>query len=194
MSQYLGEAERAVARLFETARATAPTLLFFDELDALAPRRSGKDAVLDRIVAQLLTEIDGCAGRDGVVLLAATNRAASIDPALTRPGRFDTVIPLGLPDRAARASILRVHLANRPLAADLDIDRLAGASDGASGADLAALVAEAARLALVRIVETEAPADSGITMADAEAAIEWLRIAKAARSTDFISPTQGGDA
>ena len=136
LSQYFGEAERAVAELFATARATAPTLLFFDELDALAPRRTGKDPVLDRIVAQLLTEFDGLKDDAGVVVLAATNRASAIDPALTRPGRFDAVVPFPLPDEAGRSEILAIHLRGRRFAADLDLARFARATEGATGADL----------------------------------------------------------
>lgn len=185
--QHLGEAERAVARLFETARASAPTLLFFDELDALAPRRSASDPVLARVVAQLLVEIDGAAGTDGVVLLAATNRATDIDPALVRPGRFDTVIPLELPDLAARRAILSVHLGNRPLAPGFDLETLALRTDGSSGADLAALVAETARIALVRILDADLAAESGLSMDDAETALVRLRRSDAARASNFIS-------
>ena len=150
MSQYLGDAERAIAELFVKARQSAPAILFFDELDALAPRRTGKDPVLDRIVAQLLTDMDGMTRNRNVVVLAATNRADAIDPALTRPGRFDTVIAIGLPDEAARHDILRVHCRNRPMAEDVDLAAWAAKLQGYSGADLATLVTAAARNALRR--------------------------------------------
>ncbi|MEO1678554.1 MAG: AAA family ATPase [Pseudomonadota bacterium] len=150
LSKFLGEAERGLEALFRRARLTAPALLFFDELDALAPRRGRGDATMDRIVAQLLTEMDGLEDNTGIAILAATNRAAAIDPALTRPGRFDLVVSVGLPDEAARADVLAVHLRGRPLEADLDIAAIAAQTDGATPADLAALVTLAARRALAR--------------------------------------------
>lgn len=170
MSQFLGEAERAIAEIFTKARHSAPCLVFLDELDALAPRRAGKDAVLDRIVAQLLTEMDGLARNTDVIVLAATNRADAIDPALTRPGRFDIAIPIGLPDAEAREAILSVHCRARPLAGDVDLHRLAARTAGASGAALAALVTGAARAALGRVMA--APESTlEITAADFDAAL-----------------------
>jgi transitional endoplasmic reticulum ATPase len=186
LSQYFGEAERAIAALFRSARQSAPCLLFFDEFDALAPRRSGKDAVLDRVVAQLLVEIDGIGPDHGVVVLAATNRAASIDPALIRPGRFDTLIDFPLPEATARTEILSIHLRDRPLAAGLDIDDIAAATAGASGADLAALVDEAARQAMQRLLGADG-AECVITQADLTAALGLWRADQKNRTSNYIA-------
>ncbi len=186
LSQYFGEAERAVAEVFNTARASAPSILFFDELDALAPRRGGKDPVLDRLVAQLLMELDGLQANRQVLVLAATNRPAAIDPALTRPGRFDTVIDLPLPDAPARRAILAVHLEGRAGASDLDLERLAAATSGFTGADLAALVADAARLALSRIVEGGGRVKPEISGADMANALMMLQESHRRRRDDHI--------
>ncbi|MEM1428652.1 MAG: AAA family ATPase [Pseudomonadota bacterium] len=150
LSQFLGEAEREVAALFQRARTTAPALLFFDELDTLAPTRGRADAASDRIIAQLLTELDGLEPNHNIVVVAATNRPDAIDPAITRPGRFDRVIELGLPDTAARAQILSVHLRGRAVAPEVDLEAAAQATPGASPADLAAIASEAARQGFAR--------------------------------------------
>lgn len=189
LSQYFGETERAIATLFRSARQSAPCLLFFDEFDALAPRRTGKDAVLDRVVAQLLVEIDGIGPDHGVVVLAATNRTASIDPALMRPGRFDTLIPFALPDATARAAILAIHLAGRPMAQDLDLDAIAAQTGGASGADLATLADEAARQALQRLLISAdtGHADCTVTAPDLTAALTLWQAGRRDRTTDYIA-------
>lgn len=150
LSKFVGESEKRVREVFRTARAAAPCLLFFDEIDAVASTRSwgttGED-VSARVVAQLLTEMDGAEGSDGVVVLGATNRIDAIDPALLRPGRFDEVVPVGLPDEVARRSIFHVHLRNRP-AQGVDLDRLAAETDGFSGADIADACRRAAMAAM----------------------------------------------
>ena len=184
MSQYLGEAERAIAEIFAKARQSAPCLVFFDELDALAPRRSGKDAVLDRIVAQLLTEMDGMARNPGVVVLAATNRAGAVDPALTRPGRFDLVIPIPLPDLTTRAAILGVHCAALPLAGDVDLAQLSELTDGASGAALAELCRAAARAALRRSLDQGTTPD--IRATDFDFALAERARSSEAGAADYI--------
>lgn len=150
LSMWVGESERALRKLFHTARQAAPCLIFFDELDALAPPR-GSDAsqVSERLVGQLLTELDGIEELRGVLVLAATNRLDRIDPALLRPGRFELVVELPLPDEPARVAILAVHTRTMPLAPDVDLAALAAATAGASGADLAGLCRRAA-LAAVR--------------------------------------------
>ncbi|WP_043769190.1 AAA family ATPase [Roseivivax isoporae] len=186
LSRYFGEAERAIAEVFATARATAPTLLFFDEFDALAPRRGGGGEVHDRIVAQLLTEFDAVSVTRGVVVLAATNRAGAIDSALTRPGRFDLVVPVPLPDMGARAAILSVHLKDRPVAPDVNLAELAEMTGGFSGADLAGLVDMAALGALERALlsgETE----PCLTREDLVAACARIAAAEALRRQDFIN-------
>jgi transitional endoplasmic reticulum ATPase len=158
VSRWMGDAEKAVAELFAQARHAAPCILFFDEIDAVAPARGQADATMTRVVAQLLIEIDGVAQSKGVFLLGATNRPDAIDPALMRPGRFDEVIAIGAPDAAARAEILAVHAARTPLAPDVDLAALAERAEGFSGAALRALCQTAARMALRRAVRAGAEA------------------------------------
>jgi transitional endoplasmic reticulum ATPase len=153
LNQYVGESERAVRALFAKARALSPTILFFDEIDALAPRRGSEHgAVSERIVAQLLTEIDGVSSLGAVFILGATNRVDLIDQALLRPGRFDQVIELPLPDGAKRAAILAVHLKGMIADDTIDCAGLARETDQYSGADLANLVRLAGLAALRRSI------------------------------------------
>ncbi|MEZ0289721.1 MAG: AAA family ATPase, partial [Sulfolobales archaeon] len=149
LSKWVGESERAIREIFRRARMVAPVIVFFDEIDAIAPVR-GHDVsgVTDRIVNQLLTEMDGIRPLRGVVVIAATNRPDLVDPALLRPGRFDRVIYVPPPDKAARLEILKIHTRKIPLAPDVDLEKLAELTEGYSGADLEALVREAALLAL----------------------------------------------
>lgn len=153
-NMYVGESERALRDIFRKARQSAPCIVFFDELDALAPTRGGVDGqASERMVAQLLTEIDGVGGLQGVVVLAATNRVDLIDPALLRPGRFDMAVALPAPDREARLAILRVHTRRMPLAGDVDLARLADSCGDWTGADLEALCRRAAMAAVREHVE-----------------------------------------
>jgi transitional endoplasmic reticulum ATPase len=138
-----------VRETFQRARQVAPCVLFLDEMDALAPQRGGAfDAVGDRLIGQLLTELDGIEGRRGVIVVGATNRPELIDPAVLRSGRFDLVVELPLPDREARRSILTIHTKKRALAPAVSLDTLAKKTDGFSGADLEASCRRAANLAL----------------------------------------------
>lgn len=155
LNMYVGESERAVRQVFQRARSSAPCVIFFDELDALCPKRSdsGDNGVSSRVVNQLLTEMDGVEGRSAVFLMAASNRPDIIDPAVLRPGRLDKVVYVGLPSSEDRKDILRALTKNgtRPqLAADVDLAELSRRSqlEGYSGADLAALVREAGVQAL----------------------------------------------
>ncbi len=150
VSQFQGETERAIADLFARARNARPALLLIDEIDALAPRRNGAQGPNDRIVAQFLQELDGLSDNRGLTLVGATNRPRDIDPALIRQGRFDLVVEIGPPDLAARSSILKVKSRGRPLSDAIDLEDLAAKTEGFSGADLAALIDQAARHALVR--------------------------------------------
>ena len=146
LNKYVGESERAVRQLFARAAAAAPCVLFFDELDALAPRRGGEsNASSERLVNQLLTEMDGVEGRGGVYVVAATNRPDIIDPALLRPGRLDKMLYVPLPDAEGRVSVLRAIARRTPLGDDVDLAVLARSPglEGFSGADLAAIVREA---------------------------------------------------
>ncbi|HEU5344451.1 MAG TPA: CDC48 family AAA ATPase [Ktedonobacterales bacterium] len=149
LSKWVGESERGVRETFQRARQVAPCVLFLDEMDALAPQRGGAfDAVGDRLIGQLLTELDGIEGRRGVIVVGATNRPELIDPAVLRSGRFDLVVELPLPDREARRAILTIHTRKRALAANVSLDSLAKKTDGFSGADLEAACRRAANLAL----------------------------------------------
>ncbi len=150
MDKWVGESERAVRELFTRARQAAPTLVFLDEVDALAPRRgqSGDSGVADRVVAALLTELDGVQPLRDVVVLGATNRPELVDPALLRPGRLERVIYVPPPDVQARTAILTSAARNTPLAGDVDLAALAGELDGYSAADCAALIREAALTAM----------------------------------------------
>ncbi|MFC5064901.1 AAA family ATPase [Actinomycetospora atypica] len=150
LDKYVGESERAVRELFRRAADAAPALVFLDEVDALAPRRGGStdSGVADRVVAALLTELDGATPLRDVVVLGATNRPELIDPALLRPGRLERQIYVPPPDAEARAAILRATSKATPLADDVDLDALAEDLDGYSAADCAALVREAALTAM----------------------------------------------
>jgi transitional endoplasmic reticulum ATPase len=154
LSKWVGESEKAVREIFKKARAAAPCIIFLDELDSLAPLRGNNsaDPVGERVVAQLLTEMDGVAASTGVVLIGATNRPDMLDPALLRPGRFDTKIELRLPDEATRLKILGVHTASKPLAEPERLHRLAGEMEGWSGADIEVFCNRAALNALGRLI------------------------------------------
>ncbi len=150
LSKWVGESEKAIREIFRKARTYAPAVVFFDEIDSIAPIRGslGDTHVTERVVSQLLTEMDSIEKLTNVVVVAATNRPDLVDPALLRPGRLEKLIYVPPPDRQARLEILKVHTRNMPLAEDVDLDRIAALTEGYSGADLAALVREAALMAL----------------------------------------------
>ncbi|MEZ3115435.1 AAA family ATPase [Halobaculum sp. MBLA0147] len=154
LDKYVGESERAVRELFERARANAPAVLFFDEIDALAPSRatSSESAAPERVVSQLLTELDGLVPRGGITVIAATNRPDRLDAALLRPGRIDRLVEVPIPDEAARRAIFEVHTRDRPVG-DVDYDRLAAATEGYTGSDVEAVVREASLLALEDVLD-----------------------------------------
>ena len=145
----MGDSERGVRETFQRAKQVAPCVLFLDELDALAPARGNlMDPVSDRVIGQLLTELDGIEGRRGVIVVGATNRPELIDPAVLRSGRFDLSLELPLPDQAARRAIFAVHTRKRALAGGVSLDTLAKRTNGFSGADIEAVCRRAAQLAL----------------------------------------------
>jgi len=142
-SKWMGESERAIRQIFKRAKQMAPCIIFFDELDSIAPIRGGDDgSAWERVVAQMLTSMDGVESLNNVMVMAATNRPDMIDPALLRPGRFDKLVLVGKPDLKARECILKVHTRKMPLK-DVDLSELASMTDGYVGADLAALCREA---------------------------------------------------
>ncbi|MEM2370248.1 MAG: CDC48 family AAA ATPase [Candidatus Bathyarchaeia archaeon] len=151
LSKWVGESERAIREVFRRAKQAAPSIIFFDEIDAIAPVRGGgygDSHVTERVISQLLTEMDGIEELRGVVVLAATNRPDIIDPALLRPGRFDKLLYVPLPDLETRKEILKIHLRKKPLADDVDIDDLAKRTEGYTGADLAAICNTAVMFAI----------------------------------------------
>ena len=169
LSKWYGESEQQIARLFSRARQVAPTVIFIDELDSLVPARGGgmgEPQVTERVVNTILAEMDGLEELNNVVLIGATNRPNLIDPALLRPGRFDELIFVGVPDTAGRRRILAIHTSAMPLAKDVDLESLARRAERFTGADLEDLTRRAGLTALRRGL------DSGeVTMADFEAAL-----------------------
>ncbi|TFF95525.1 AAA family ATPase [Candidatus Thorarchaeota archaeon] len=151
MSKFYGESEGKLREVFEDAEKNAPSIIFIDELDSIAPKRAEVSGEVERrVVAQLLSLMDGLAGRGQVIVIGATNRVDDVDEALRRPGRFDREITIGVPDKKGRLEILQIHTRSMPLEEDLDLERLAGTTHGFVGADLASLAREAAMHALRR--------------------------------------------
>jgi transitional endoplasmic reticulum ATPase len=156
MTQWIGGSEKAVREVFRKARQASPCILFFDEIDSLVPvRGSGGDSgVTQRVVSQFLAELDGIEELKGVVVLGATNRRDIVDPAILRPGRFDLLLELPMPDNPSRLAILEIHMRGKPLAKGISLQALAEATEGCSGADLAAICNKAALLAIREYLES----------------------------------------
>ena len=151
ISKYYGESEKQLREIFDEAAANAPAIIFIDELDSIAPKREDVTGEVERrVVAQLLTLLDGMQGRDNVVVIGATNRRDAIDPALRRPGRFDRELEIGVPDKNGRAEIIGIHTRGMPISDDFEVDWLLDNSYGFVGADISALVRESAMKALRR--------------------------------------------
>jgi len=153
MSKFYGESEEKLRNVFEQAEKNAPSIIFIDEIDSIAPKREEVSGEVERrIVAQLLSLMDGMSSRGKVVVIGATNRVNAIDPALRRPGRFDREIEIGIPDRNGRLEILQIHTRGMPLSNDVNLEKLADISHGFVGADLQSLSREAGIRALRRIL------------------------------------------
>ncbi|MHA2025988.1 MAG: CDC48 family AAA ATPase [Candidatus Thorarchaeota archaeon] len=153
MSKFYGESEQKLRETFEEAEKNAPTIIFIDELDSIAPKRADVTGEVERrVVAQLLALMDGLSGRGQVIVIGASNRPDDIDEALRRPGRFDREIVIGVPDKQGRLEILQIHTRSMPLEEDIDIERLSAVTHGFVGADLNALAREAAMQALRRVL------------------------------------------
>jgi|TARA_B100001964_G_scaffold5863_1_gene6407 transitional endoplasmic reticulum ATPase len=151
ISKYYGESEKQLREIFDEAAANAPAIIFIDELDSIAPKREDVTGEVERrVVAQLLTLLDGMGGRDNVVVIGATNRRDAIDQALRRPGRFDRELEIGVPDKNGRGEILEIHTRDMPISDDYDSDWLLENTYGFVGADISALVRESAMKALRR--------------------------------------------
>ena len=151
LSKWVGESEKGVREVFRKARQAAPCIVFFDEIDAIAPNRGGMGSdshVTERVISQLLTELDGLEVLSNVIIIAATNRPDIIDAALLRPGRFDRLLYVAPPDKESRIQIFKIHTSKKPLADDVKIETLAAHTEGYTGADIAALASAAVMLAL----------------------------------------------
>jgi len=190
LSKWVGESERGIREIFKRARQSAPCVIFFDEIDSIAPIRGagGETVVTERVVSQLLTELDGMENMHGVVVLAATNRADMIDPALLRPGRFDKIIQIPLPDKESRKSILEINCQDIPIADPkgpdkIDYEKLAEMTDGMSGADVASIANTAVSLVVHEHLDsapdakeiTEKASNAKVTMKHFEEAAKKVR-------------------
>ena len=191
LSKWVGESERGIREIFKRARQSAPCVVFFDEIDSIAPIRGagGETAVTERVVSQLLTELDGMENMHGVIVLAATNRADMIDPALLRPGRFDKIIQIPLPDKESRKSILKINAEKIPTISEpsdpkhIDFDKLSEITDGLSGADTASIANTAVSLVIHEFLDShpdvkemeKASIDAKVTMKHFEEAVKKVR-------------------
>ncbi len=160
IDRYVGESEKAIRKVFERARQAAPSIVFFDEIDAIAASRDDSHEVTDRVVSQLLTELDGMRENPNLVVLAATNRKDFIDPALLRPGRLDTHVLVPEPDLEARRKIIEVHTRGKPFSEDVDLESVAAALEGYTGADIEALVRDASMQAIGEVAERYGPEEA----------------------------------
>ncbi|MDI9642370.1 MAG: CDC48 family AAA ATPase [Archaeoglobaceae archaeon] len=174
LSKWVGESEKHVRDMFKKARQVAPAIIFFDEIDSLAPRRGGigDSHVTERVVSQLLTELDGLEELREVVVIAATNRPDLVDPALLRPGRIERHVYIPPPDKEARKEIFKIHLRNKPLAEDVKIEELAEKTEGYSGADIEAICREAGMLAIREALK------SGVSREEAKEIAKKIKITK----------------
>ena len=191
LSKWVGESERGIREIFKRARQSSPCVVFFDEIDSIAPLRGagGENAVTERVVSQLLTELDGMENMHGVIVLAATNRADMIDPALLRPGRFDKIIQIPLPDKESRKSILKLNAEKIPTVTEtsdpnhIDFERLSEITDGLSGADTASIANTAVSLVIHEFLDShpdvkdieKTSIDAKVTMKHFEEAVKKVR-------------------
>jgi transitional endoplasmic reticulum ATPase len=186
LDRYVGESEKSVRELFDRARQASPAIIFFDEIDALATQRGESHEVTERVVSQLLTELDGLTENPNLVVLAATNRREAIDPALLRPGRLESHIEIPAPGEEGRRKILSVHAGDKPLADDIDLDALAEELEGYTGADIEALVRGASMRAIREAADEWSPEEAN-ERAD-EIVIEGRHFDTA---REFVRPTLG---
>ena len=194
ISKWVGESEKGVREVFRKARQAAPCVIFFDELDAIAPRRGGSEGdshVTERVISQMLTELDGLEDLKGVVVIGATNRPDIIDEALLRPGRFDRILQVPVPDREARKHIFQIHTKKKPLESDVNLDKLVEMTEGMTGADIAALVNAAAMSAIKEHVRQRNGSKLRISMRHFETAMNKIKKKLGNRIAD--SPNLSGD-
>jgi transitional endoplasmic reticulum ATPase len=194
ISKWVGESEKGVREVFRKARQAAPCVIFFDELDAVAPRRGGSEGdahVTERLLSQMLTELDGLEDLKGVVVIGATNRPDIIDEALLRPGRFDRILEVPAPDREARKHIIQIHTKKKPLESDVNLDKLVEMTEGMTGADIAALVNAAAMSAIKERVRQKSGSKLRISMKHFETGLNKVKKKLGNRIAD--SPNLHGD-
>jgi transitional endoplasmic reticulum ATPase len=194
ISKWVGESEKGVREVFRKARQAAPCVIFFDELDAVAPRRGGSEGdthVTERLLSQMLTELDGLEDLKGVVVIGATNRPDIIDEALLRPGRFDRILEVPAPDKEARMHIFQIHTKKKPLESDVNLDKLVEMTEGMTGADIAALVNAAAMTAIKEYVRQKSGSKLRIPMRHFETALNKIKKKLGNRIAD--SPNLHGD-
>jgi transitional endoplasmic reticulum ATPase len=178
ISKWVGESEKGVREVFRKARQAAPCVIFFDELDAIAPRRGGSEGdshVTERVISQMLTELDGLEDLKGVVVIGATNRPDIIDEALLRPGRFDRILEVPVPDKESRKHIFQIHTKKKPLESDVNLDKLVEMTEGMTGADIAALVNAAAMSAIKEHVRQKSNSKLRISMRHFETALDKIK-------------------
>ncbi|ABK78575.1 AAA ATPase [Cenarchaeum symbiosum A] len=205
LSKWVGESERGIREIFRRARQASPCVIFFDEVDSIAPVRGADSAatnITERVVSQLLTELDGMENLHGVVVLAATNRADMIDPALLRPGRFDKIIQIPLPDKESRTSILKINSEGIPVvtAAEdpehVNMEAIADMTDGLSGADVASIANTAVSLVIHEYLDTHPDAkeiensteEARVTMRHFEEAVKKVKTQKNLKLGEKIAP------
>ena len=190
LSKWVGESERGIREVFRRARQASPCVIFFDELDSIAPLRgaSGDSQVSERVVSQLLTELDGIQSLDGVLVLAATNRIDMIDPALIRSGRFDKLLYIGQPEKDSREKILKIHTKGKPLSNEVNLSKIAEMTDGFSGADLASVVNTAVSSVLQNFISKYNPEEAKehikeaiVKMDDFETAVRKVKTSRDGR-------------
>jgi transitional endoplasmic reticulum ATPase len=194
LSKWVGESERGIREIFRRARQASPCVIFFDEIDSIAPIRGAgaETAVTERVVSQLLTELDGMENMHGVIVLAATNRADMIDPALLRPGRFDKIVQIPMPDKDSRKQILEINAKDIPIVSDkndvdyVNLDKISEMTDGMSGADVAAIANTAVSIVIHEYLDKhptkdeleKAAAGAKVTMKHFEEAVKKVRAQK----------------
>ncbi len=177
ISKYVGESERGIREVFKIAKQASPTILFFDEIDAVVPKRgsSSTDAhVTERVISQFLTEMDGIEELKGVVVLAATNRLDLVDPAILRSGRFDLLLELPKPDEKTRVEIFKIHTKNKPIDKDIDLKTLAKQTDGKAGADIELICRKASMLAIKEYIGQKQKPELKISKRHFEEAMELV--------------------
>jgi transitional endoplasmic reticulum ATPase len=183
LSKWVGESEKGVREIFRKARQAAPCIIFFDEVDALVPKRGSGDSgshVTESVVSQILTEIDGLEELHNVLIIGATNRLDIVDPALLRPGRFDRIIEVPNPDAQGIEMIFKIHTKKKPLEEDVDLKKLVEIAKGFSGAEIEEVCNRAALLGVKRFVENKEKSVKSIkiTQKDLENSIEEIKKTK----------------